>query len=213
MKAEQVIAMQDNFYKRRKLAILAVVSAAALLIATGLAAMYAGQAFFQAYAFHGSRFDPPPAAADFTLTDQNGQAVRLSDYRGKFVLLFFGYTHCPDECPTTLAMLNRALSEMKDAGSSTQVLLVSVDPEEDTPPVLKEYLARFNPSFVGLTGQPAEVEAVLKAYGVAVQKDGGTISHATRIYVIDRAGRLALTYSFETQPEEVAADLEHLSAQ
>jgi len=213
MKAEKVITMQNSLYKGRKLAVLAALSAAVLLIATGLAAMVAGPAFSQAYAFHGSRFDPPLAAADFTLTNQDGQAVHLSDYRGKLVLLFFGYTHCPDECPTTLAMLNRALSEMKDAGSSTQVLLVSVDPEQDTPPVLKEYLARFNPNFVGLTGQPAEVEAVLKAYGVFAEKEGATITHSTRIYVIDRAGRLALTYSFETQPEELAADLERLPAQ
>jgi len=206
--------MQDNLHKRRQLAVWAALAAAALLIATGLAVAYAGPALPQAYAFHGSRFDPPPAAADFTLTNQDGQAVRLSDYHGKLVLLFFGYTHCPDECPTTLAMLNRALSEMKDAGSSTQVLLVSVDPEQDTPPVLKEYLARFNPSFVGLTGQPAEVEAVLKAYGVFAEKEGATVTHSTYLYVIDRTGRLALTYSFETQPppEEVAADLEHLAA-
>ncbi len=205
--------MQDNLYRRRKLAVLAALSAAVLLIATGLAAMYAGPALPQAYAFHGSRLDPPPAAADFTLTNQNGQPVRLSDYRGKLVLLYFGYTHCPDECPTTLAMLNRALGDMKDAGSSMQVLFVSVDPEQDTPPVLKEYLARFNPTFVGLTGQPAAVETVLKAYGVVAEKEGGTVAHSTYIYVIDRAGRLALTYSFETQPEEVAADLEHLLAQ
>jgi protein SCO1/2 len=210
--------MQNNFNKHRTLVVLAALSAA-LLVATGLAAAYAGLASPQAYAFHGSRFDPPPAAADFTLTDQNGQAVRLSDYRGKLVVLFFGYTHCPDECPTTLAMLNRALSDMKDAGSSTQVVLVSVDPEQDTPAVLKEYLARFNPSFVGLTGQTAQVEAVSKAYGVYYAQEetdtepGALIAHSTRIYVIDRAGRLALTYSFETQPEEVAADLEHLSGQ
>jgi protein SCO1/2 len=107
---------------------------------------------------------------------------------------------------------------MKDAGGSTQVLLVSVDPEQDTPPVLKEYLARFNPRFVGLTGQPADVAAVLKAYGVVAEKEagsasGGTIAHTATIYVVDRAGRLALTYSFETQPEEVAADLEHLLGQ
>ncbi len=207
--------MQDNLYKRRKLVILAALSAAVLLIATGLAAMVAGTAFSQAYAFHGSRFDPPSAAADFTLTDQDGQVVRLSDYRGKLVLLFFGYTHCPDECPTTLAKLNRALSEMKDANNSTQVLFVSVDPQQDTPPVLKEYLARFNPRFVGLTGQPAEVQAVLKAYGVVAEKESATVTHSTYLYVIDRAGRLALTYTFDTQPpaEEIAADLEHLSAQ
>ena len=115
--------MQDNLYKHRKLAVLAALSAAVLLIATGLAVAYAGPTLPQAYAFHGSRFDPPLAAADFTLTNQDGQAVRLSDYRGKTVLLYFGYTHCPDECPATLAMLNRALSEMKDAGNATQQIL------------------------------------------------------------------------------------------
>jgi protein SCO1/2 len=207
--------MQDNHHTRRKLIVLAALSAAALLIVTGIAAAYAGPAFSQAYAFHGSRFDPPSAAADFTLTNQDGQAVRLSDYRGKIVVLYFGYTHCPDQCPATLAMLNRALSDMKDAGNSTQVLFVSVDPQHDTPSVLKEYLARFNPKFVGLTGQPAQVDAVLKAYGVVAENAGATVTHSTYLYVIDRAGRLVLTYSFDTQPspEEMAADLEHLPAQ
>ncbi len=207
--------MQDSANKHRKLIVLAALSAAVLLIATGLAVAYADPAFSQAYTFHGSRFDPPSAAADFTLTNQDGQAVRLSDYRGKLVLLYFGYTHCPDECPTTLAMLNRALSEMKDAGSSTQILFVSVDPQQDTPPVLKEYLARFNPKFAGLTGQPAAVDAVLKAYGVVAETQGTTVSHSTYLYVVDRAGRLVMTYSFDAQPspEAVAADLEHLAAQ
>ncbi len=210
-----MIAMQDKVYKRRKLAVLAALSAAVLLIAAGLAAMVAGPVFSQAYTFHGSRFDPPQAAADFTLTSQDGQAVRLSDYRGKTVVLYFGYTHCLDECPATLAMLNLALRDMKGAGSSTQVLFVSVDPQQDTPPVLKSYLSRFNPSFVGLTGQPAQVDAVLKAYGVVAEKGDATVTHSTYLYVIDSAGRLAMTYSFETQPapEEVAADLEHLAAQ
>ncbi len=167
MKVETVFAMQNNTNKHRKLVVLATLSAVALLIAAGLAVAYASN-----YTFHGSRFNPPFEAADFRLTNQDGQAVRLSDYRGKLVVLYFGYTHCPDECPTTLAMLNRAMSEMKDAGSSTQVLFVSVDPQQDTPPVLKEYLARFNSKFVGLTGQPAEVDAVLKAYGVAAEKRG-----------------------------------------
>ncbi len=211
--------MQDNIYRRHKLIVLAALSAAVVLIATGLAAMVARPAFSQDYtfhyAFHGSRFYSPQPAADFTLTDQDGQTVRLSDYRGKTVVLYFGYTHCPDQCPATLAMLNRALSDMKDAGSSTQVLFVSVDPQQDTPPVLKEYLSRFNPGFVGLTGQPAQVDAVLKAYGVVAEKEGATVTHSTYLYIVDRAGRLALTYSFDAQPspEEVAADLEHLPAQ
>ncbi len=207
--------MQDIIYKRRKLTVLAAVLAAVVLVATGLAVAYAGPAFSPAYTFHGSRISPPFAAADFTLTDQDGQAVRLSDYRGQPVVLYFGYTHCPDECPTTLALLNRALSEMKGAGSSAQVLFVSVDPQQDTPSVLKEYLARFNPEFVGLTGQPVQVDAVLKAYGVVAEKVGATVTHSTYLYIIDRAGRLVLTYSFDAQPspEEVAADLEHLPAQ
>ncbi len=202
--------MHDSVNNYRKLVVLAALSAAALLIVAGLAVAYASN-----YTFHGSRFNPPFEAADFTLTNQDGQAVHLSDYRGQLVVLYFGYTHCPDECPTTLAMLNRALGEMKDNNSSTQVLFVSVDPRQDTPPVLKAYLARFNSKFVGLTGQPAEVDAVLKAYGVVAEKEGASVSHSTYLYVIDRAGRLVMTYSFETQPapEVMAADLEHLAAQ
>jgi len=181
-----------------------------------LAATWVAGAFPRPYTFHGTQFEPVRPVADFTLINQDGQPVRLSDYRGKLVVLFFGYTHCPDVCPTTLARLNQVMRQLGEAGKSVQVLFVSVDPERDTPAVLKQFLSHFNPMFVGLTGQAEEVAAVNTAFGVYVKKEevgsaaGYLVTHTTRIYVIDREGRLVLTFPADTPVEDIAADLKHL---
>lgn len=142
--------------------------------------------------------------------------MRLSDYQGRLVLLFFGYTHCPDVCPTTLAKLRYALRQLGETAKEVQVVFVSVDPERDTPEVMKRYLSHFDPAFVGLTGRPEEVEAVARAYGVYVEKEevgsaaGYLVTHSARTYVIDRKGRLVLTFADETEPQDIAADLRQL---
>ncbi|MCS7222769.1 MAG: SCO family protein [Anaerolineae bacterium] len=189
---------------------------AVLVALVVIAARYASPLFDRPYTFHGSRFDPPPLAPDFTLIDQEGRSVRLSDYRGRLVLLFFGYTHCPDVCPTTLAKLRYALQELGEVAREVQVIFISVDPERDTPEVVKRYLSHFDPTFVGLTGRPEEIEAVTQAYGVYVEKEevgsaaGYLITHSARTYVIDREGRLVLTFIYETEPQDIVADLKQL---
>lgn len=189
---------------------------AVLLALAVMAAIHVGLPFARPYNFHGSQFNPPPPAADFSLTDQEGQRVKLSDYRGKLVLLFFGYTHCPDVCPTTLAKLRYALQELGEAAREVQVVFVSVDPERDTPEAMRRYLSHFDPAFVGLTGRPEEIEAITQAYGVYVEKEevssavGYLVTHSARTYVIDREGRLVLTFAYEVEPQDIVADLKQL---
>jgi protein SCO1/2 len=181
-----------------------------------LAATWVAGAFPRPYTFHGTQFEPVRPVADFTLTNQDGQPVRLSDYRGKLVVLFFGYTHCPDVCPTTLARLNQVMRALGDEAKAVQVLFVSVDPERDTPAVLKRFLSHFNPTFVGLTGQAEAVAAVNTVFGVYVNQEevgsaaGYLVTHTARLYVIDRQGRLVLTYPADAQVEDIVADLKHL---
>ncbi len=200
---------------RRWLIPLIVIGLLALAL-IALAATWAAGAFPQPYTFHGTQFEPVRPVADFTLTDQDGQPVRLSDYRGKLVVLFFGYTHCPDVCPTTLARLNQVMQALEDEAKAVQVLFISVDPERDTPAVLKQFLSHFNPAFVGLTGQAEAVAAVYPAFGVYVKKEevgsaaGYLVTHTARLYVIDRQGRLVLTYPADAQVQDIVADLKHL---
>lgn len=193
-----------------------IVTSLLVLALIALAATWAAGAFPRPYTFHGTQFDPIRPVTDFTLTNQDGQPVRLSDYRGKLVVLFFGYTHCPDVCPTTMARLNRVVRELGDEAKGLQVLFVSVDPERDTPARLKQFLSHFNPAFVGLTGQAEEVAAVNMAFGVYVKKEevgsaaGYLVTHTARIYVIDRQGRLVLTFPADAAVQDIAADLRYL---
>jgi len=175
-------------------------------------ATLAGMAWFaRPYVFHGAVIEPPVLASDFSLTDQNAQAFRLSAQAGHVVLLFFGYTTCPDECPATMARFKQIRSELGREAERVQFVLVTVDPEVDTPARLREFLAKFDPSFVGLTGTRAELEPVWKTYGVYQEKQsGGEVAHASRIYAIDAQGNLRLTYTTDTPAEEIARDIRQL---
>lgn len=162
----------------------------------------------------GSVIDPPLPAAEISLTDQNGQPFRLSDYRGKVVLLFFGYTYCPDVCPATMAELRAARAMLKpEQAERVQVVFITVDPNRDTPDSIQEYVSRFDPTFLGLSGTEDELSAVWQAYGVF--RELGTpnaqgnyeVSHTARVYVVDVNGNLSLSFAFGTPPADVANDL------
>ncbi|HTX90944.1 MAG TPA: SCO family protein [Anaerolineales bacterium] len=159
-------------------------------------------------AFNGSVINPPSPAADFTLTNQSGQPVKLSDYRGKYILLFFGYTHCINECPATMAILMKTRLLLGDRAGDVQVLFVATDPAGDTPQAVGEFLARFDPTFMGATGTLAELQPVWASYGVTVEDGGET--HSSYVYLIDPAGNLRLTYPYPSTPEQIAADLQLL---
>lgn len=178
------------------LALLAIV-----LIAAGIT-KYFDQ---QEAAFNGSVISPAIEAPEITLTGSTGDAVRLSDYRGKVVLVFFGYTSCPDECPATLAILRQVRADLGTEGAEVQVLLVTTDPAQDTPEQLANYLSAFDPTFIGLTGSGSDLEAVYGDYGVTVMEGGET--HSTRVYVIDRDGKLGLTLPYGMTPAEILHDL------
>jgi protein SCO1/2 len=137
--------------------------------------------------------------SDFSLPDTSGKMHTLADYKGRAVVLFFGYTHCPDVCPTTLAELSQALQKLGDDGKRVQVLMVTVDPARDTAPLLGQYVAAFNPSFVGLRpADDAQLVKVAKDFRVYYAKVPGktpgdyTMDHTAASYVFDPQGRLRL---------------------
>ena len=157
---------------------------------------------------HGSVINPPIPAADFTLTDQVGKTAHLTDYRGKYVLMFFGYTNCPDECPATMAFLGQVMSQLGNQADRVQVLFISTDPARDTPQAVGDFVTRFNPGFIGLTGTQAVLQAVWQDYGVTVEDNGET--HSSFVYLIDPQGNVRLTYPYPITPQDVTADLRML---
>jgi protein SCO1/2 len=165
----------------------------------------------------GSVIEPPVPAAEIALTDQNGRPFRLSDYRGEVVLLFFGYAACPDVCPATLAVLKQARAQLKpEQADRVQVVFITVDPNRDTPALIQEYVSRFDPNFLGLSGTEEELATVWTAYGVF--RELGTpnangfyeVSHTARVYVVDARGNLSLSFPFGATVEDVTHDLKIL---
>jgi protein SCO1 len=148
----------------------------------------------------------------FSLTDQNGQHRTDADYRGHFMLVFFGFTNCPDVCPTTLAMLSDVLNKLGAKADLVVPVFISVDPARDTPAVLKSYLASFGPRFVGLTGTSDEVAKAAKAYRAYYKKvplpgGGYTMNHSSVIYLMGPDGKFVTHYGVEQGPDALAADL------
>ena len=148
----------------------------------------------------------------FKLTSHRGEAVSEADMRGKPYLLFFGFTHCPDVCPTTLQQIGDVLQALGPKGRDTRALFIAVDPERDTPAALKTYLASFDPRIVGLTGSPEEVNAVVKAYRAYVRKvptkDGDyTMEHTALVYVMNGQNRFLNALNLARPPEAAAAEL------
>ena len=152
-----------------------------------------------------------PLAPDFTLTDQDGKPYTLSAQRGHAVALFFGYAHCPDVCPTTLAALARAKRKLGAAGANFDVVLVTVDPARDNPAVLKRYVRLFDPSFTGLTGTAAQLGPVYDAYHVYHEiapgkgsANGYIVAHSSAVQFISPEGRLRGTGDWSDTPDELA---------
>ncbi len=152
----------------------------------------------------------------FTLTDENGTTVHADNWRGKVKLLYFGYTHCPDICPLTLADIARALRSLGKQADQVRVLFVSVDPKRDTPAVLKTYAHAFGPQFVGLTGTQDQLLALTARYRVSYSYDNPdvdgnyTVNHGAAIYVFDKTGRVRLLMSRSDKSAAIAHDLKQL---
>jgi protein SCO1/2 len=170
--------------------------------------------FSEPASFRGTTYaEPYPVAPDFALTHANGNSFRLSERRGKLVILFFGYTACPDVCPTTMAELNQALGKIGEKADQVQVLFVTVDPRRDTPERVQEYVDHFNPNFIGLSGSEAELAKVWNDYGVFREVVEGTsaagdlVNHTARVTLIDRQGNLRVSFPFDTPVEDIVHDL------
>ncbi|HXC39338.1 MAG TPA: SCO family protein [Burkholderiales bacterium] len=155
---------------------------------------------------------------DFSLIDSAGKQRSLADFKGKVVVMFFGYTHCPDVCPTTMAELNGVLKQLGDDAQRVQVLFVTLDPARDTPQVLAQYVPAFNPTFLGLTGDAATIDRTAKDFKVFYQKvpgsspDNYTLDHTAGSYVFDPQGRLRLFVRNGGNTEALKADLKTLLA-
>ena len=152
----------------------------------------------------------------FDLTSDTGKPATAADFRGKYVLLYFGYTHCPDVCPLTLVHLHLAMQKLGPKADKVRILFVSVDPARDTPQVLHQYVTAFDPRVVGLTGSPDRIAAMAKRYRAAfnrnsAQPDGGyEVSHSSAIYIFDRRGRARLLGTSTDPAEEITHDLKLL---
>ncbi len=166
----------------------------------------------------GTRIEPPKAAPDFTLTDEQGQPFTLSAHQGQVTVLFFGFASCPDICPTELGNLAAALRQLGDEAKSVQVVFVSVDPERDTVTRLRQYVTTFDPRFKGLWGEKAIIDPLVKAYGASYERrdlPGSalvyTIDHSAFTYVIDKAGRWREVFAFGTTVADLVTDLRALA--
>ena len=151
----------------------------------------------------------------FTLTDHTGRKVTDKDFLGKFTLVFFGYTYCPDVCPTELQVMSAALDSLGAKADDIQPIFISIDPQRDTPEVLKQYVANFHPRLVGLTGSPEEIASVAKAYRVYYSKVEGSsgpdnylMDHSTILYLMDRQGKFLKHFTYSTDAAALAKAIE-----
>jgi protein SCO1/2 len=207
---------------RRRLIIVALAAVLAALIAAGIVLLLQPKAVPPV----ASSSNPaqstgvmrlPPGAdlgGPFRLVDQDGKAVTDATYAGKFMLIYFGFTFCPDVCPTELQAMATAIDDLGGPGEMVQPILISVDPERDTPAQLKEYVASFHPRLVGLSGSGTEIAAVAKAYRVyyakgPVDADGNYVmDHTSFVYLMGPDGKLRSVFRAGTAPEAMASEIE-----
>ncbi len=169
------------------------------------------------YIYHGTVIQSQSPAANFTLTGAGDEQVSLSDFRDKVVLLYFGYTYCPDVCPATMVELKKAMQILGEDADKAQVILISVDPDRDSPEKLAEYVTHFNPNFIGLTGTEDEIAGAATPFGIFYEKHPGSIEsgylidHTASVVAIDPDGYLRLVYPFDTPGEAIAADIQEMA--
>ncbi len=183
----------------------ALVTAALSLLLAGASAAGATPAF------KAGTFDPPRLAPDFSLPGSDGHELRLDRFRGKVVLLAFGYSSCTEVCPVTLATFAAARRKLGAAAADVQVVYVTVDPQRDVPERLKKFLGSFDKTFIGGTGTEAQLAAVRKEYGVTAKRipygDSYTYSHSSFTYLIDRGGRIRALMPYGHSPDDYVNDL------
>jgi protein SCO1/2 len=191
-----------------------------LLVVAGVALFWLARDKATKESYYAHKLSTPEEAYNFKLIDQNGKPFQLDQLRGKLVLLSFGFTHCPNICPTTLGNLAAMYRELPPTVQGrVQVTFVSVDPERDTPKVLKDYVPAFDEHFIGLTGAPDQIRKAAKAYGVVYERqkqpngdagDDYTINHSAYLYVIGPKGKWLAVYDYDqiANSEKIAKDVQ-----
>ncbi|GAB4426872.1 MAG: SCO family protein [Anaerolineae bacterium] len=173
---------------------------------------------YRPYNFHGMVMSSRELAPNFTLLSANtGEHINLRDFKDQVVLLYFGYTTCPDVCPATLRDVAAALQKLGRKADQVQVIMITVDPERDSPEILKDYMGHFNPNFIGLVPEtPEETLAVATQYGIYYEKHfygseaGYLMDHTATITLVDKDGYARVIYPFGTTPDDLAADLNYI---
>ncbi|HAX68486.1 MAG TPA: SCO family protein [Anaerolineales bacterium] len=173
--------------------------------------------FWQPPSFRGTSFaEPFPPAPEIALTKADGSEFRLSQQQEKIVLLFFGYTSCPDVCPTTMAEMKQVMDALRGDAQHVQVVFVSVDPQRDTADRIQKYANHFHPAFIGLSGSEEELQPIWSGYSIVrevVESDsafGDIINHTARLFLVDLDGNLRLTYAYQTPVEDIVHDIKLL---
>ena len=173
-------------------------------------------AFARPYTLHGSEITNQMTAPPVNLKRADGSLFQLEQQKGNIVLLFFGFTSCPDVCPTTLADMKRVKADLGERAAQVKYIFITVDPQRDTPELVQAYASGFDPEFIGLSGTESDLTPVWEGYGVyrKVSETTSTTSydveHSTRVYLIDTANNLRVTYPFGTPVEDLAADIRFL---
>ncbi|WP_373975208.1 SCO family protein [Chitinibacter sp. SCUT-21] len=168
-------------------------------------------------AFQGSELSQTNIGGGFELVDMHGKTRTLADFHGKIAVIFFGYTSCPDVCPTTLAELRTTMADLGEQSKDVQVLFISVDPERDTPALLSQYVPAFHPSFIGLTGSKQQIDQAVKNYRAVYQKQGKdqhyTVDHTAGSYLIDKEGNTRVLVNYGAGASVFTHDIKLLLAE
>ncbi|MHB8817974.1 MAG: SCO family protein [Bellilinea sp.] len=175
-----------------------------------------GFAFATPYELHGSEITSKVPAPAVNLTRADGSSFELSGRKGRIVLVFFGYTSCPDVCPTTLADMKRIKADLGERAAEVDFVFITVDPQRDTPERVQAYASGFSQDFIGLSGSEGELEPVWQGYGVfrKIQESqsaaGYLVDHSARVYLVDKTNQLRVTYTYGTPVEDMANDIRYL---
>jgi protein SCO1/2 len=167
-------------------------------------------------AFKGSDVTGTHLGRDMAMTDAAGQTRTLADYRGKVVVVYFGYTHCPDVCPTSMAELAQVMTQLQDDAKKVRVIMISVDPKRDTPAIVDHYAKAFNPSFIGLSGTPGQLAQTAKSFKAYYSKEPAkspgqyAMDHSSMFYIIDQKGEARVIINSTVPPDVVANDIKLL---
>ncbi len=197
----------------KKTLLVGVAAFALIGVVTAIVYFFPGATQFRGTAYT----EPFPPAPEIDLTRNDGSQFRLSDLRGNVVLVFFGYTSCPDVCPITLGQLKQVMDKIGERDAQkVKVLFVTVDPERDTPEAMQKYVDHFDAGFVGLSGNETQLQPIWNGYGIFREKVEGNsaagylVDHTARITLIDQDGNLRVSYGFETPMEDIVHDLKLL---